>query len=87
MRLEEEFFRQSRGLVLEQQLSRREGSVTKMAEIFTAKELEKAATSTMRVEFLAMEVLGHSLQQMEELLQSTSPKQSITAKSGSLSMR
>jgi len=45
MRLEEEFFRQSRGLLLEQQLSRREGSVTKMAEIFTAKELEKAATS------------------------------------------
>ena len=42
MKLKEKFFRQNGGLMLEQQLSRREGSVTETAKIFSAAELEKA---------------------------------------------
>lgn len=42
MKLKEKFFRQNGGLMLEQQLSRREGPVTETAKIFSAEELEKA---------------------------------------------
>ncbi|KAJ6391747.1 hypothetical protein OIU77_025670 [Salix suchowensis] len=42
MKLKEKFFRQNGGLMLEQQLSRREGPVVETAKIFTAEELEKA---------------------------------------------
>jgi serine/threonine protein kinase len=42
MKLKEKFFRQNGGLMLEQQLSRREGPVTETAKIFSAAELEKA---------------------------------------------
>ncbi|KAB5568540.1 hypothetical protein DKX38_002333 [Salix brachista] len=42
MKLKEKFFRQNGGMMLEQQLSRREGPVVETTKIFTAEELEKA---------------------------------------------
>ncbi|KAJ6391708.1 hypothetical protein OIU77_025635 [Salix suchowensis] len=42
MKLKEKFFRQNGGLMLEQQLSTREGPITETIKIFTAEELEKA---------------------------------------------
>ncbi|KAJ6391743.1 hypothetical protein OIU77_025666 [Salix suchowensis] len=54
MKLKEKFFRQNGGLMLEQQLSRREGPVTETAKIFTAKELEKATSK-----YHESRILGH----------------------------
>ncbi|KAB5568562.1 hypothetical protein DKX38_002355 [Salix brachista] len=42
MKLKEKFFRQNGGLMLEQQLSTREGPITETIKNFTAEELEKA---------------------------------------------
>ncbi|KAG5250791.1 wall-associated kinase family protein [Salix suchowensis] len=54
MKLKEKFFRQNGGLMLEQQLSRREGPVTETAKIFTAEELEKATCK-----YHESRILGH----------------------------
>ncbi|KAG5250792.1 wall-associated receptor kinase [Salix suchowensis] len=54
IKLKEKFFRQNGGLVLEQQLSRREGPVTETAKIFTAEELEKATCK-----YHESRILGH----------------------------
>lgn len=45
MKLKEKFFRQNGGLMLQQQLSKREGSTAETAKIFTARELEKATNN------------------------------------------
>ncbi|KAB5568538.1 hypothetical protein DKX38_002331 [Salix brachista] len=54
MKLKTKFFRQNGGLMLEQQLSRREGPVTDTTKIFTAKELEKATCK-----YHESRILGH----------------------------
>eukprot|EP00257_Ricinus_communis_P017027 XP_015575365.1 putative wall-associated receptor kinase-like 16 [Ricinus communis] len=45
MKLKERFFRQNGGIMLQQQLSKREGSTNETAKIFTAEELENATNS------------------------------------------
>ncbi|KAG5250788.1 wall-associated receptor kinase [Salix suchowensis] len=54
MKLKEKFFRQNGGLMLVQQLSRREGPVTETAKIFTVEELEKATCK-----YHESRILGH----------------------------
>ncbi|CAL8996474.1 unnamed protein product [Prunus brigantina] len=45
MKLKEKFFRKNGGLMLQQQLSERQGSTHETAKIFTAEELEKATNN------------------------------------------
>ncbi|KAG5250808.1 wall-associated receptor kinase [Salix suchowensis] len=54
MKLKEEYFRRNGGVMLEQQLSRREGPVIESAKIFTSEELEKATCK-----YHESRILGH----------------------------
>ncbi len=85
IKLKENFFRKNGGLILEQQLSKQEGS-TKTTKIFTVEELNKATNNYDESRIIGRGGFG-IVYQITGLSPSKSPKQSIKIKMSNSSMK